>query len=359
MKILHVISGLGVGGAESFLARLAPKLRQRGFEQTVVSLTGLGVLAGQIEAAGVSVIPLQIGLLRAPIEIVRLGNILRTFNPDIVQGWMYHGDLASALAYKLAGNPGRLFWGIRCSDMDLSGYSLQLRTVVRLCAAMSATPDMVIANSQAGADVHRKMGYTPQRMEIIRNGVDIESFRPDPEARRAVRTELGIPDSAKVLIHVARVDAMKDHAGLLAALESVPGLTGVLVGAGTEFLKLPPSVKALGRRDDVARLLTGADIIASSSAFGEGFPNALAEGMSCGLIPVTTGVGDSRLLAEGIGLVVPRSDPMAFADALHTVLSWPDDDRRKAGAAARTRIIDRFTLDKATDCFEALYRGQT
>lgn len=357
LNILHVISGLNVGGAETFLARMVPKLQQRGVNQTVVSLGDRGTLAAQLEAAGVPVVGLQIhNPLRAPQAIARLTTIIHQVKPDVTQGWMYHGDLAAMLAHRLAGRPGRLFWGIRCSDMNLSDYSLQLRTVVRLCALLSNSPDTIVANSQAGADAHRTIGYRSARIEIVGNGIDIEQFRPDPGARQAVRAELGIADNTKLLMHVARVDPMKDHAGLLKALGMVPGLTSILVGAGTERLTLPPSVTALGRRGDVARLLAGADIIASCSAFGEGFPNALAEGMSCGLVPVATDVGDSQLIVGDTGLMVSRRDPVAFAAALRSLMEWPEGKWRDAGAAARARITDSFTLDKAVGRFEALYR---
>ena len=119
---------------------------------------------------------------------------------------------------------------------------------------------------------------------------------------------------------------------------------------------MPPSVKALGRRDDVARLLTAGDIIVSPSAFGEGFPNALAEGMSCGLVPIATDVGDSRLIVGDTGAVVPRRDPASLAAGLRTLLSWPDRKLHDAGLAARKRIVGQFTIGTAVNRFEELYR---
>jgi glycosyltransferase involved in cell wall biosynthesis len=356
VNILHTISGLDVGGAEIFLLRLVTELQRRGATQTVVSLSGRGALAAQFEAAGAAVVGLQ---LRNPSQgltaIRRLKGIAQDLKPDAIQGWMYHGNLAASLAHRLAGRPGRLFWGLRCSDMDLADYSLKLRIAVRLGVRMSGGPDVVIANSQAGADVHSALGYASNRMVIISNGVDVDRFRPDQHMRLTVRTELGIPLDAKVAMHVARVDPMKDHAGLLTALSQTQGVFGILIGAGTEQLQLPPSVKALGRRGDVERLLTAGDIIVSPSAFGEGFPNALAEGMSCGLAPVATDVGDSRLIVGETGAMVPRRDPASLAAAIRTMLSWPDRKLHDAGLAARRRIIDQFTLNMAVDRFEELY----
>ncbi len=357
MRLLHVISGLGVGGAETFLARLAPLLRDDGFEQTVVSLTGQGPLGTQLEAAGLTVVPLNIGNpISGFAEIGKLKTLMQTLKPDVVQGWMYHGDLAAAFAYRLAGRPGRLFWGIRCSNMDLDGYSLQLRLVVRLCAAMSAQPHVVVANSHTGARVHLDMGYEPQRLEVIHNGVDPSVFHSDPAARSAARATLGLPEDAVVAFSVARVDPMKDHENLLAAVGRVPGLRLVLVGAGTENLRKSDGVLALGRRDDVPALLPAGDIIVSSSAFGEGFPNALAEGMASGLVPVATDVGDTAVIVGETGIVVPPRQAAALADGLRTILSMQQPDRAALAAAAEARIRDHFSLSAAARRFAALYR---
>ena len=113
-----------------------------------------------------------------------------------------------------------------------------------------------------------------------------------------MRGELAIPADALVVAHVARADPMKDHVTLLAAMAQLPALRALLIGPGTEKLAEVPNVVRLGRRLDVARLLAASDIVVSSSAFGEGFSNALAEGMSCGLPAVATDVGDAREILE-------------------------------------------------------------
>lgn len=359
MRILHVISGLGTGGAESFLAALAPQLSARGFEQAVVSLTGDGPIAERLEQAGIPVTRLDargaLGAVRATRALARL---VADSRPDVLQGWMYHGDLLATLAHRLAAGRGtrRLLWNIRCSDMRLEDYSRQLRLVVRACSRLSHQPDVVLANSFAGARVHTAAGYRPRRLEVVPNGVDIAAFRPDPQERQRVRAELGLAESDVVAMHVARVDPMKDHAGLLRAAEGLPGLRLVLVGAGTERLAQPPGVLGLGRRADVARLLTAGDIIVSSSAYGEGFSNAVAEGMSAALVPVATRVGDSDEIVGDCGEVVPPAEPDALAEALMHVAALSPEERRRRGAAARERMAARFSLAAAAERFAALYR---
>jgi glycosyltransferase involved in cell wall biosynthesis len=360
MHVLHVISGLGTGGAESFLATLAPRLLALGLEQAVVSLTGDGPLAARLEAGGVPVVRLDV---RSPsgmaLTVRSLRALVAKLQPGVIQGWMYHGDLFATLAHKLAsGRPRRLYWNIRCSDMQLSNYSTQLRMVVKACTWASAIPDAVLANSAAGARVHVAAGYRPRQVLVLPNGVDCKRFSRNEAAGSEVRSELALTSGDVVVLHVARVDPMKDHKTLLDAAGRLQRARLVIVGNGTEKLDLPPGVIALGQRSDIPRLLNAADIIVSSSAYGEGFSNAIAEGMAAGLVPVATGVGDAAEIVDECGSLVPPRDAAALAAALQKIIDLPPEERTRRGTLARERICARYSLDQAVERFAALYTGQ-
>lgn len=351
-RVMHVISGLDTGGAEAFLVQLVFALKERGFDQTVVSVTSKGVHAPALEAAGIRVHALQVGSLPGAMASVgRLAVLVRRTKPDVMQGWMYYGDLFAAMANRIVPGSRRLYWNLRASDTVEGGYG----RLVRINAKLSAWPDLVVANSQTGLDFHLKHGYRPCRTDVIPNGVNIEKFRPDPDDRAALRAEFGLPDDAIVAIHVARLNPMKDHGSFLKAMQSLPHLRGLLVGAGTETLDLPGNLRALGLRADVDRLYRCADIVVSSSAFAEGFSNVLAEGMSTGLVPVATDVGDSRLIVGDTGQVVPIRDPDALAAALAFEAAHPEREARKV--RARARIVENFTLSRAVDRFATLYEA--
>ena len=353
-RVLHIISGLGVGGAETVLTQLSTTLTARGMEQHVVSLSGDAPLAARLEDGGVPLTRLNLARPAGFVAALpRLIGLTRRFRPDVVQGWMYHGDIVATLVHWFA--PGRrnrrLMWGVRCSNMDLDRHASLIRTE----ALLSRSPDVIVANSAAGADAHLAHKYRPRRLEIVPNGIDTERFHPDAALRDAQRVELGIPAGQRVAINVARVDPMKDHAGLLDAIRQLPDLPLLLVGAGTEALDLPANVRALGVRDDIPALLNAADIIVSGSAYGEGFSNALAEGMSAGLVPVATDVGDARLIAGETGTLVPPGHPNALRDALGALLSLADDTFAERSAAARTRIVGEFGINRMVDRFATLY----
>ncbi len=361
-RILHVITDLDRGGAESMLTALLLAGRRDGAatadpEVAVVSLMAGGVHRARLEAAGIPVADLGLRRgQRSATALLRLSALMQRWRPDVVQSWMYHADLAAAWALWLSGRRGRtrLYWGVRCSNMDPSAYGAGFRRTLRLAARFSRMPDAVVVNSEAGRAAHLALGYRPRRTVVIPNGIDLARFRPDGAARAAVRRELGIAGSAPVLISVARVDPMKDHGTLLAALDRLDGVTALAVGAGTEGLPDRPGLRRLGARDDVPALLAAADVVVSHSAFGEGFSNALAEGMACGLPAVATDVGDAARIVGEAGRIVPPGDPAALAAAVDGILATPE--RRSAlGARARRRIEAEFSLDRAVAAFAALH----
>jgi glycosyltransferase involved in cell wall biosynthesis len=360
LRVLHVITGLDVGGAETMLVALVSDSRRAGMSPSVVSLLPNGVLAPTLRRAGIELAELNFaGPVTIVRDLARLIMLIRRQKPDIVQGWMYHGDLAALLATILSGRRRRtkVIWGIRCSNLDLRRYSVALRIVVRLCTLFSRLPDLIIANSEAGLKFHRALGYRTPLSEVAPNGIDIDRFKPNPAARQAVRAEFGIPDDAILIAHAARLDPSKDHGLFLAAMRELPDLRALLIGTGTETLPGADNLHRLGRRRDIPELLSAADIIVSSSAFGEGFSNVIAEGMACGLPVVATDVGDARAIAGEAGRIIPPGDKAALIEAIRELASLPAGERSALGALARRRVVDNFSLCHAVDRFAGLYAG--
>ena len=359
-KVLYVTAGLRGGGAEAMLTRLASAQPGVAHDITIVSLLPTKAHMERLGAGGVTVVELRFDKAGGiATGLFKLASLIAESRPDIVQGWMYHGDLAALVALVLSGRrrQTRLVWSIRCTAMDWRGYGVGLWLVVKACALLSGWPDLVTANAVAGLKSHLALGYRPRRAEVVANGIDIDEFRPDAAARRAVRTELGIADDAIVLAHVARVDAMKDHDNFLSAMVKLPDLFALLVGAGTENLPTAPNLFRLGRRCDVARLLAAADFVVSSSRFGEGFSNVLAEGMACGLPAIATDVGDAKLIVGETGLVVAPESPQALAAAIWTLAAESTTARAERGRKARARIVENFAMRCAIQRYVDVYES--
>lgn len=357
--VFHVITGLDVGGAETMLVALAEAEAAAGAAPVVISLTTGGALVRRLIDVGVPVYELGMKSGRPGLGgVFRLTALIRQYRPSVVMGWMYHANLVATMALSASGRHRTTphFWGIRCSDMDLREYGRMFRLVVRASARLSRLPDAVIYNSNAGIAAHQHLGFLPRRSLLIENGIDTTRFKPDPRARKTVRAALGIDADATVLAVTARVDPMKDYATLLAALEHQPEVRAVLIGEGTDT-QLPdtPGVIRLGRRDDVPDILSAADMIVSPSAYGEGFSNAVAEGMACGLPAVTTDVGDARRIVGDTGIVVPPRDAAALAAAIGEMC---DVERRlERGRAARQRIVENYSLERSVARFQLLYEN--
>lgn len=360
LRVLHVISGINTGGAERFLSELAPQLRENGISQEIYSLSGEGSMSPVFYDRGFAVHKPNVGrsVFNAVKILSDLARLTDSYQPDIIQGWMYHGDLFSLLARHFSHQrKSKLIWNIRCSDLHLVDYSMQLRVVIRACTHYSHMPDLIIANSNAGAKSHLDLGYRPRGLAVIHNGVDTERYKPNPVIRNKLRRELGIDPKALLIIHAARVDPMKDHATLLRAVGDLKGTTIILVGQGTTSLDLPENAIALGNRSDVDEIFAAGDIIASSSSFGEGFSNALAEGMSTGLLPVATRVGDAALIVGNNGFLCEPGDINELRKAFERVRDMPLAKRQVLGVAARERITSNFSIRNAVDCYARTYRS--
>ncbi|MEF2229766.1 MAG: glycosyltransferase [Pseudodesulfovibrio sp.] len=373
MKILHVITDLDIGGAETTLLRLATGMDPARFESRVVSLVRPGPVGERLARAGIPV--LSLGMRRgvpSPAGLWRLVRILRSFRPDVVQTWLYHADLAGLAAVRLAFSLGRrpaLAWNIRCSFMALGEYRALTAWTLKLCARLSGQPDAVLTNSFEARRFHTELGYHPGRFEVIPNGFDTDAFRPDPEARRAVRAELGIPADAPVIGMVARFDPMKDHRMFIeAAALAEPSLAAphfLLAGRGVDDGNCDMArwlscsgvdagcVHLLGERSDVARLMAAMDIHVSAS-LGESFPNAVGESMACGVPNVVTDVGDSRLLVGDTGIVVPPDNPQALAEGMVALLKT-GRSVDPGGKRPRSRIENHYSLAASIGNYTELY----
>ena len=363
ITILHLITGLETGGAEGMLARLVTRTDRSRFRSVVVSMTGMGTVGPIIAGAGVPVEVL--GIRRGMIDprgVTRLIRLLRRYRPDIVQTWLYHADLLGLIADRLGYAP-RLAWNIRCSDMAGPGI------VRAILGRFSALPETVIINSHVARRFHEGVGYHPRRWDHIPNGYDTTLLRPDEAAGLRMRAALGIDASATVIGLPARYHPMKDHATFLAAAgrqATAPDIVFMLLGAGIdpanrdlmraiEAHRLMPRLRLLGERADMNAVYPALDIATLSSAFGEGFPNVLAEAMACGVPCVATDSGDAAEILDDTGIIVPPRDPQALAAGWQRMIALGREGRRALGLRARARIVENYDLDQVVSRFEALY----
>lgn len=360
-KALHVITGLGDGGAEAVLFRLvtAPEFD---VQHVVVSLGDSGKYGELLEAYGVKVFCL--GMPRGGVKIGGLRNliaILRRERPDVVQTWMYHANFLGGLCARAAGL-SNIVWGIHHTHLLPGMASRGTRLVDWLCARISPfVPSSIVACAQAARDVHVLNGYDERKFHVVANGYDVGRWSRSDEARQEIRAELGIPDRDPVVGLVARWDPLKDHDNLLSALALVrphfPGVRLVLAGQGCEaengdlaFLvgRAGGADKTylLGPRSDVPNIMNALDLHVLSSR-SEAFPNVVAEAMACETPCVVTEVGDAPVIVGTTGWSVPIKNAQLLANAIIAALAeWSTQPTAWSTRRdhARQRIASNFSV---------------
>lgn len=381
IRICYVIGSLDIGGAERHLAQVVQRLDRSLFAPQVCVLTRAGVLASEVEAAGVSVTVLGFkGFLRggplAPLRglgrFVWLMRFFRRERFDMVHAYLFWAYVLAVPAARLAGVPIVLE-----SRRSLGLFKDGRPHYVWLEGLTNPLADLFVANSQAVRDdAIRREGIRADKIRVIYNGVDAPLYAagaPSDALRRA-RAELRIAPGTPVILVLARLYDYKGHAHLL---EAVSALTArnrefrvLLVGEGPEEedlkaearrLGLADRVAFVGERTDVLTLLTLSDMSVLPS-LQEGFSNTVIESMAAGRAVVATAVGGNpEAIEDGVtGLLVSPGDPAALASAIERLLVDPDL-RTRLGEAAQRLVAEKFSIEsmmaQMTDMYLDVWNG--
>jgi len=376
VHLRHLIGSLDRGGAEQFLVRLVTGIAERepAWRQSVWTLSNNVPLAPDLERAGVEVRTFDGG--KSLAGIVRIAAVPRAMVSDacsLLQCWMYHAEVIGVIS-RMRGARAPQVWTLRQSRLSGDANTRITRVLMRVSAWGSRhVPAAIVAGSQAALESHRAIGYRAPLMPTIHNGVDVAHFAPNVEARARRRAAWGLDADTIAIGYLARFSPVKAHNDLLAAAAAsfldAPGLPRwrlVLIGNGTargdeplasmiRNAGLDAYVVCGGVDTDPAAALAGFDIAVSSSR-GEGFPNAVAEGMATGIPTVATDVGDTRLLLGDSPYLVPPAQPDRLAAAVIALLRMPEIERRALGDSLRRRVEQNFHINHAIDAYVALYR---
>lgn len=355
MRVLHVISEMGSGGAETLVAGMVVAGGHYGWESAVAS--GGGHLADALRATGVRTFPVPVprrsvtGTARAITATTRA---VHHFRPDVVLAHNVSASLVARLTAPWRRRPlVTVFHGV--AEADYPGAARILRRTSRTVVTVAA----------ATAERLRAAGLDSPEPVVIPNAV---FPRPARTGRAAARAALGISPHVPVALCVARLEPQKRHDVLLDAWGLLDG-DAVLLLAGDGSLRaeltrqvaargLSNRVLLLGDREDVPDLLAATDVTVLTSDW-EGMPVAVLESLAVGKPVVASDVDGVRAAVGGGGIIVRRRDPVATASALRTLLF--DADAHAAAAAAGLTAIrrdhDPHTLMRSYDeVFRAVRR---
>ncbi len=366
IHVLHVLHSLGGGGAERIVCDLA-RSRADQLHTGVICLDDTGRLAPEAREAGVEIhcTHRRGGLdLR---QVSRIAGHIRSFRPDVIHAHQYTPYFYAAMAATATGfgriiftEHGRHYPDVVSPARQMVNQLLRLRR------------DRVTAVCRFAADALRTHERIAGRdILIIPNGTPCGTFDRQPR-RQWLADQLGVSADDPICIQVARLHPVKDHATSVRAFaqarEQFPTAHLVLVGEGGEAgrienlarqLGVADGLHMLGARDDVADLLTAADVFVLSS-LSEAASLSILEAMSASLPVVATDVGgNAEIVRHGhTGLLSGRGDADAMAANLLTLLG-DAAQRRRMGQAGRSRARTLYSQTRMHDAFVAVYRQLT
>lgn len=359
LSIVHVLSSFGVGGQERVALDLAIGQKARGHKVSVISLAPPpdGALAEEFRSHGIEVdrVVKRPGGID-PTLVPRLARVLRAHDADVVHTHNPQPLIYGAPAARLTGaaaihtkhgiNPGS------------RGHLLLRRAVAQLTHAFVAVSDTTEQQARAQKDAPER------RLHMIANGIRLDRYHPDADARTSIRAELGL-GNAWVVGTVGRVDDNKNQRLLIRAIAPLlsDDVRLVIVGDGPDRQALAAEVAAMpqakwitltGRRMDVPRIMPAFDVFALSSK-SEGLPLVVPEAMAAALPIVTTNVGGLPSVVDDgkTGLLVPV-DEAALRAALQS-LATDRERARRMGRDARDAALLRYSADRMVDAYLQLY----
>jgi glycosyltransferase involved in cell wall biosynthesis len=363
VNIALIITGLGLGGAETQVCSLADHLVKLGHKVSLISVVApTEVLPSSPE---VNVIELFCkrsagGFVSA---IIKLNKELRRIKPDVVHSHMVHANLISRIS--------RIFVPVdvhvSTAHSTFEGGKL-LMSAYRLTDGLTDLTTNVSKNASSAFVIN---GAVPSaRIVAMHNGIDIDKFSFDARARKEIREQLGFADSTKMILAVGRLEHEKDYPNLLNALallkERYLDIQLIIVGKGRELanlkaltneLKLDKLVSFVGTQSDVHRWYSAADIFVLSSAW-EGFGLVIAEAMATELPVIVTDCGGTAEVVGNYGRLVPTQDPNSLSTQIYQELELLEVDGQRNNKG-REWIISQYSMKAITDKWLELYRNPT
>lgn len=352
------------------LLRLVVQLQQRGVNNVIISLSNREPLACEFERYGIPVHTLgMVHASRVARGLMQLRSLMTELAPDVMQGWMYHANLAvSVVAPSLPTKPP-IVWNIRRGMDDYRERKISTRAIVKLNSILSCRPNSIIYCTNESRVQHELFGFSSNHGVVIGNGFDTSTFAPNPEMRTAVRARLGVVEQDILIGNIGRDDSAKGRTFLFGAfaelLLRVPRARLLLVGRGMDESNrelrrqlvashIAARVILLGEYAPISELYPAMDIVCSSSV-SEGFPNVIAEAMASGVPCVATDTGNTSTLLGGTGIVVPPRSALPLAEGLRVMCDEHAEQRRSRGLRARESIKRAYSLSRVVEDYVLLY----
>ncbi len=377
MRVVHLISGLGNGGAETALARLCGDSHCKASHVMVVSLSRDTHHADTLKDAGIDVTVLGLGRDSTIEDICHafqdLRKILIDQRPDILHCWMYHamivGGCVVRLTKRLRGL--KVAWAVRQGLHEPKTDKSSTRFVIWICGKLSRwLSDGIAYNSNSGQQQHENIGYSAACVEVIPNGFAVGRIKFSSHNREKLRAKLSLSNDEIVVGAVGRRHPVKGYNFLIQAFASLafenPQLRLLLIGKGLSLdnMELAKRLKEeglsedrvilLGERTDVIEWLSTIDIFILPS-LSEGFPNALGEAMACERFCLGSSVGEVANMLGNDSYLFEPGDEKDIQRVLGRWLGAEAKERERVGNALGERIRERYRSEIVCERYDLFY----
>ncbi|GKQ75955.1 glycosyl transferase [Aeromonas caviae] len=362
MKILFLVTGLGMGGAERQVCDLADQFADKGHEVFLISMTGETVNRPQSVKVKVAVL----NMTKTPLGFIKAywqaRCLINKFKPDVVHSHMVHANLFARFL-RISTHIRKLICTAHSSNEGGSGRMLAYRITDRLC-------DLNTNVSQEAVDISVKRGAVPTAARIIAmpNGIDTARFTFNPSSRANLRERLHVDDNTPLMLAVGRFTVAKDYPNLLTAFSQLPSELShtqlVIIGTGEEQtniealtaqLGVTERVHFLGLQHNVHEWMSLADVYVMSSAW-EGMPLVLLEAMACERVVVATDCGGVKEVLGACGILVPAKNSTALSQGLRQGLVLSQVAAESQGKLARERVVNNYSLSAQAERWLTLYQ---
>lgn len=355
MKILYVITGLGLGGAEKVVCDLADQMSTLGHQVKIAYLTGNIIV--RPKNITIDLIPLDLnnlyGLYSASNKYKKL---IRDFQPDVVHAHMVHANIFTRI-----NRIGCAIPKLICTAHS-SNEGGRLRMIAyRLTNFLSDFNSNV--SQEATESLISKGAFNKNNLTTVYNGIDLSKFK-------SFKTEK--KNDEIMVLSVGRFNEQKDYPNLFRAIKILKdnSLTEkvkfYVAGDGDlrpylektiEDFGINNNIILLGKRSDIPDLLNQADFFVLSSRH-EGLPTVVIEAMACETFVVATDCGGSAEILGETGVLVPIENSEALAKGLEQAMKLTEDQIRKNGKLARKRVEALFSLESSVNKWLALYEAK-
>ncbi|WP_179996457.1 glycosyltransferase [Acinetobacter sp. YH16051] len=363
MRILYVITGLAGGGAEKVVVDLAARMFNLGHSVKIAYFKKPVIVSPNNQ---------NIELIYIGLETVydifsaykNYKKLIEDFQPDVVHAHMVHANIFARIARKFTPIPKL----ICTAHSNNEGGRLRMLAYKLTHHQADLTTNVSIAASES----FELLGAVPKGgIRTIYNGIDLDKFKFNPQAYESIRSNLDICSDAKLFLAVGRFHKAKDYLNLIKAFYLLIEKQGtfihcpvlIIAGEGEERAEieaaiagyaLSEDVKLLGRRDDVADLMSAADFFVLSSAY-EGFGLVVAEAMACETFVVATDSGGVKEVMGGYGLLAPIKNSTLLAEQLSKAISMDEKIISQNNLNALDYVKKNFDLDEITKQWLKIY----